>query len=274
MKKTIANLLLASSTLLVGCLKEIDINTFSVEKKVVIEGNISNDKSSVLVKVSWTGEVTKTSDFLMNNDAKVKVIVDGTTHNIPFKGDGIYSSNNIIPEVGKEYKLIVEVGKETYTAKTVFPAAVNSTLVSSGLTEYSTHRQKIALTFPAGDSYVRFQSSVNRIYLSEREFDLGSYQDHNTGDTLHMHEYILKEPELGSYDYTNYLPGDTFFTTIHTLDKATHNYFFQMNEAIYQADVPSLISTPPYNPVNNFDQTEVYGYFGAYQVTEIIEVFQ
>lgn len=247
-----------------SCEKEIDLKIDENDKKIVIQGNISNDESAVVVLITKSGQFHQTSDFQTVNTAEVSVLVDGVSHQIPFVGGGYYKYDGILPEEGKVYALTVEVEGDTYTAKTIYPKGVDASLVDLDFIPGDSYiKIKNAIDFNKGKTYLKTKWAVNGVFPSYSFYNLGRHVNENDGDTLHIEEYFYKEG-TGGFG-SSFIPGDVLETFYYSLDATTYNYFEDLAFAGYQ----ELGSLNPYNPKNNFDQLNVLGYFGAYQLTKL-----
>lgn len=247
-----------------SCRRESDIEDEVSEKRIVIEGNITNGKDAAVIKISKSGGIKQTSGFEKINSAIVSVEVDGTSYNISNFGNGEYSSDEFVPVVGKQYNLTVKVEGKKYTASTIFPEPIGTTLVSSTPIMYSTNyrAQKIALEFAEGNSYYRIKNRVNEQELKGYPYSVDYYKSKMAGDTIHYITWAEKE--------NPFIVGDSIATHICSVDKVTADYFESLAEAADQG----ILDYNPFNPKNNFNETNIYGYFGSCNESVVKWYFQ
>lgn len=250
-----------------GCRRELDANDIKFDQKIVIEGNVTNGEDAVVIRVTKSGGIQQTSKFDKVNTATVSVEVDGVAHNISGTGEGYYRYDGFTPVAGKRYNLTVKVSGKTYTASTIFPDKIDATLISSDSGMYSSNNriQKIAVEYNAGDNYIRIKDKVNEAELNGDFYNMYSKKNKVAGDTSHIFNHVYKyDPVNPDLPYP-FLPGDSIVSQICSIDKVTFEYFEKWLEAKDQG----LLDYNPFNPKNNFNETDVYGYFGSSNVTTV-----
>lgn len=123
MKKSIYIFLLLFSV--VGCEKVIDVDLNDANPAIVIEGNLSRFPIVAEVKLSKTGSYF--GDSFVEKISGASVIVEndlGELYRFEEIKEGIYKSNEIVPEHEMLYKLIVESEGEIYEASSTLHQTV------------------------------------------------------------------------------------------------------------------------------------------------------
>jgi hypothetical protein len=104
-------------TVFISCEKDVtnDVTLNSIER-LIIEGGIERNSNNTFQAI----RLTKTLPFLTNSsnpsvvDAIVTVSDGDTTWDFIHSGDGNYTNNNILPEIGKTYTITIIWNNETY----------------------------------------------------------------------------------------------------------------------------------------------------------------
>ncbi|MCA6422167.1 MAG: DUF4249 domain-containing protein [Flavobacterium sp.] len=117
--KNLKNILFSviAITVFLSCEEDVtnDVTLNSIER-LVIEGGIERNSNSTFQAI----RLTKTLPFLTNTpnqgvlDAVVTVSDGVTTWNFTHSGNGNYSNNNLLPEIGKTYTITIIWNNETY----------------------------------------------------------------------------------------------------------------------------------------------------------------
>lgn len=253
---------LCLSIFVISCQREVDIDLNSSDKKLIIEGNVSNEDTSVVVRLTKSGGYGKNTSYEVINNATVQLTTNGTTYNIPYTSDGYYKFSGITPVTNQKFEVSIFYDDNTYKASTIFPKKVKTQLIgglSDGIYGYL---QNFQLEFEAGNSFVRIKSNANTETNPGSFYNLNEFINMNAGETFEANQYVSKN----SNDSPYFLPGDSITTKTFSIDSTTYAYFLEYQEAT-EGDI--LFSRNPYNPTNNFNEQDVYGYFGSYQVTSI-----
>ncbi len=110
------NILLSGVILFLAysCESVLFIELEESDKLIVINGAISND-SIVAIQVSRTRHILDNAPIIPLETAIVKLYRDGTLmEQLPYTGNGLYSSESYVPSIGSEY--VIEVENQGYPA--------------------------------------------------------------------------------------------------------------------------------------------------------------
>lgn len=251
---------------LTSCTREFDFDVDSIDKKLVIEGNISNENIPVVIRITKSGGYGDDATYDPVDNASITLNVDGSTYMIPNTGDGYYKFSGITPIEGKTYSLTVVHKNKTYTTSTIFPLKVKSSLTGGIIDGIYGYLHRLDLKFKKGDSFVRVKSHVNDHAIIGNFYDLEEHYEMYDGETIERTQYIQKLKDGNINNPQFFFPGDSVTTKVYSIDKRTFAYFLEYQDAT-GGDI--LFSTTPYNPASNFNQYGVYGYFGSYQVSTV-----
>ncbi|MEQ9168642.1 MAG: DUF4249 family protein, partial [Fulvivirga sp.] len=128
MKNTFFNNVIFLATcafFITSCTEVIDIDLNSSDPEIVIEGNISNNGESAVVKITESINFDESNDFTNVENALVTLNDDmGNSEILVEMSPGIYSSNSLIGTIGNTYFLIVEAKGNTLTSQSIIPNRV------------------------------------------------------------------------------------------------------------------------------------------------------
>lgn len=238
-----------------SCEKVIDIKLKEADKKIVIEGNISNiPNSPVEIRVSQTKAFEENNKFDGVSGARVTIHINDTTYTLTEDSAGIYRTTACKGVPGSTYQLAVSVNGATYTSASFMPPPVIlDTLTvenlafggSSNLTIYPNYKDPPGI----GNSYrlVEYKNGVQvkRIFAQNDEL--------SDGLTI-TRPLINPDGDLKS--------GDTMRVDLQCIDANVYKYWFSLD----QSATGENQSAAPTNPVTNISGGGL-GYFSAYSVS-------
>ena len=239
-----------------SCEKVIDVNLKEADKKIVIEGNISNIRNSpVEVKVSQTKAFEESNNFDGVSGATVSIHVNDTSYALSEDSAGIYRTTACKGVQGSTYQLTVTVNGATYTSTSTMPPQLVSldTLTvenitfggSSNLTIFPNYQDPAG----SGNNYrlVEYRNGVQikRVFAQNDELSDG---------LIITRPLINPDGELKS--------GDSIRVDLQCIDANMYKYWFSLDES---ATGESQSATPT-NPITNISGGAL-GYFSAYSVS-------
>ncbi len=259
MRKIIIYITLIFTTIFISCENEIDLDLDQSAQRLVIQGNVSNNDTSVAVLITKTGGLNQESDYETVNTAEVRLKYDGITLDIPSTGSGNYNYVGLIPELGKEYNLEVMIDGKTYKANTTFPSEIEANALTPEVDFVDPFVElQNSIKCKKGSNYLWYLSGKNGVPDPNYYLYVSPYFIENDGDSV-----IKTTSFYISFD-GNLSVGDTITSFYRNIDAVTYDYFSELIEASYQ-DIGNL---NPFNAKGNFDDVSVLGYFGSYYQSE------
>lgn len=262
MKRTFldSSALLVIAFALSSCTKVIDINLNAAAPKLVIEGNISDQPSSCIVKLSTTVNFDESNTFPPVTGAVITLSDNsGNAATLSETSPGIYTTSSMQAVIGRAYTLSVTTGGNTYTAISTVPNAVNiDTLtqdsISTGFGSSAKETKYVNVLFndPAGiNNYYRFVEIIN-----------GAVSDAIFIDDDRLRDGFTITDGLFQRDSTLHT-GDGVTVLLQSIDKGVFNYFTTFLQ-LTGGGRGGQTATPA-NPVSNINGGAL-GYFSAYSV--------
>jgi hypothetical protein len=254
MKSHLTGLLFLSILLFTSCEKVIDVNVRDADKKLVIEGVLTDQSGDCLVKISRTKSLSSTNDFDGVSGASVQIRDNnGTVVQLRETAAGQYRSD-LMGTPGSSYELTVNLGGQTYTAVSRMPTsiAIDSLYVSEmdmmGKRQFVTN---VVFTDPieAGNAY-RLVQYVNEV--KNKMFIV--LKDDVTNGRKNTVSFFNDSDELKK--------GDRIRVQLQSIDPAVYTYWY----SLWRGSTGEGNSTSPANPVTNVRGGSL-GYFSAQAVT-------
>lgn len=237
-----------------SCEKVIDVTVSDADKKLVIEGVVTDQRGDCLVKVSRTKSLTSSNEMDAVSGASVQIRDgNGAVVQLTETAAGQYRSD-LMGQPGTTYELTVKLGGQTYTAVSSMPPsiAIDSLYVSEmdmmGEKQYVTN---VVFSDPteAGNAYrfVQYWNEVkNKMYMVQKD-DLTNGRK-NTVSFFHQMDELKK--------------GDRIRVQLQSIDPAVYTYWY----SLWQGSTGEGNATSPANPVSNI-RGGALGYFSAQAVT-------
>jgi hypothetical protein len=253
--------LIACSLAFVSCQKVVDIEVNTSSSQIVIEGNLSNIRSTQYVKISRSVAYTSTNVYPPVSGADVRV-TDNLGNSWKFNEStfaGMYSFGPLRGQPGRTYTLNVVVEGKTYTGTSVMPDVVPvDSLTLSTITFGSTTRKLVAINFtdPRGvQNNYRYILRINgrqnnRIYVDD---------DRLTDGNL-IKEELFPGNDEEEEENDDLKTGDRAEVEVQNIDKKVFNYWFSLRQ---QSRGGPGGGTTPGNPPSNLSNNAL-GYFSAH----------
>jgi len=264
------------AAVILGCTPQPDINIQPYSSKLVIDGSIEQDNFPRVV-LSYSASYFQNIDSasirdLLVTTAKVTVSDGDETEVLTLKRDNnsfppyVYQGTSIKGQVGKVYKLLIELKGEKYTASTTIPPLVKFDQLWFELAPGKDSLGYIYGKFTDNaneENYYRvFTERVNidsryiPIYLSA----VGDQYFNGKSFTFS----ILRGPE----DFTNVIDdlyfrkGDTVMIKLCTTDKAHFDFWRTVERELYVVGNP--FSSSGNDIISNIDNKKALGVWGGY----------
>jgi Domain of unknown function (DUF4249) len=251
-------LLIATPALLTSCEKVIDLDLNTAEKKYVIEGFITDQPGTSIVRISQTKNFDEDNTFIGISGATITVRENGGAAT-PFSetSPGAYEASALVGTSGKEYTLSVNVGGKFFSATSTMPQKINldSIYITDELIFTDTRKiVNAVIEDPAGlGNNYRFVQYVNNIKENQVLIRNDEYSD---GRRIVNKLFYFAEDE----DSTRKIEtGDEVKIDMQCIDRNIYKYWFSLDRS---ATGGSGQATPS-NPVSNI-QGGALGYFSAH----------
>ena len=239
-----------------SCEKVIEFDLSESKAMMVIEANITSNKTSFTVLISKTSPYFGASTDSRVTGAKVSVRSErGKARYFEETAPGTYTLEKIWAIAGYWYILDVEYEGVTYTARSFMNEPVPIVDLSFSYVDGfgffdSGYKVKCYIRDPAGiENYYRLKYYVNGKPMNDKdEISLFS-------DQLFDGKVIALGQRSMVFEET-----DTLTIELQSIDKATYNYFSTL-ESI--SGIEAIRSASPANPISNFNNGAL-GYFSAY----------
>ncbi len=250
-------ILLFLFSVLSSCEKVINVKLTEADKKIVIEGNISNRNEPVEVRISQTKAFEESNAFNGISGAMVTIGVNDTAYTLVEDEDtaGIYRTTACKGFPGAAYQLTVLLNGATYTSTSAMPVQLVSldTLTvenlafggSSNLTIYPSYKDPAGL----GNSYrlIEYQNGD----LVKQQFP---QNDDLSDGLIQTRPLINPDSDLQS--------GDTVRVDLQCIDPNVYKYWYSLTESA----TGDGGSATPANPITNI-KGGALGYFSAYSIS-------
>ncbi len=240
-----------------SCEKVVMIDLNSVNPKLVVEANITNEPGPYTVKLSHTINYYDPNVFPTVSGALVTISDNaGNVDTLTEVSPGEYHTSTMTGTEGRTYILNIFADGQSYAAISTMPYGVpidslNYTLNSTG-------------NFPSYRVVCKFTDPIST---------LNYYKLHlSSNDTL----AFISDDRLLSDKFTNgqemsitrgrahLLVNDTIFASLESISKATYDYYTTIVDV--QGGIRQFMSAPPANPITNISNGGL-GYFNAMAVS-------
>ena len=277
-----------------GCQEKIaDYKPEGQEPKLVVDATISDSTSLHFVKLSMSVDLLSSKIPPAVNDAQV-IVKDNTlnlidTFKLESGNNGIYLPSKVWKGIpGNSYSIKIVTTTKTVNATEVMPNWSNFSIDSLRpvFREEATSQRvenKSYNDYFFGKQYINRGDSVYRIrvygfvnipyrvniqmliFRNSSEFYTRGYLINNINEVPINSFYIFPPSGDGPPTSTNYLLNDTVTVVLKGITNECFDYYRSLN-AVLNSD-GGLFNSPPGNPVNNFNDKEVFGYFRTVRLT-------
>jgi hypothetical protein len=253
---TIALFVLSS---LLSCTKVVNINLNDSAPRIIIEGEISDQRSSCYIRLSKSVNFNEPNTFPPVTGALVTINDDqGNKSELTETSAGYYIAPSYRGAFDRTYTVMVTAEGKTYTASSKMNMPVTIDFIGQDVFNFNGFGApgkiifvKIQYVDPAGiTNYYRFVEIINGKVSDEILVDNDVLRD---GNNI-TQEIFRRDPTLN--------PGDSVTILLEAIDKNVYNYFSQLNQITENFGGQSAT---PANPTSNFDNG-AFGYFSAYSV--------
>ncbi|GAB2973829.1 hypothetical protein GCM10027049_04970 [Mucilaginibacter puniceus] len=239
-----------------GCEKVIDLKLKDASPQLVIEGNVTNQLTNHIVKISKSVPFTDSNKFPAVSGAVVTINDDkGNVYNLIESSPGTYITPRFAGRTNYKYTLTVNVNGQTYTGSSVMPLIVRFDNLSYKDSFFDSNKKIMTVHYQDPPNvvnqyhYVIYIDGVqikNTILVNNDNFTNGRYVD----DDLFQTENDI-------------LVGQNITVEAQCIDNNIYTYLFSLREQLTGGPAPTP-SNPPSNLNNN-----ALGYFSAHTVQRL-----
>jgi hypothetical protein len=260
LKRIIYTALLFSGVLLISsCEDVIDVDLKTPPNQIVIEGNITDQNTTQVVKISQSVPYTNTNTYPPVIGATVTV-TDDTGHTFVFSETtpGTYTGGPLRGQYGHTYNLNVNANSNTYTASSTMPQPIKIDSLSIKAITFGGNETKIVQVHykdPADvKNQYRFVLSINNI-LTKRVY---AEDDRLTNGNEVTDQLFYDDDE----DNKELVAGDEAKVELQCIDENVFTYWFTLRQ---QSQNGPGGGVTPGNPPSNISNNAL-GYFSAHTV--------
>jgi len=234
----------------------ISLDLHNAAKRLVVEGNITNQAGGCKVLLSQTADFDADNTFPPVSGASV-IISDntGNTTTLTETSPGTYTAS-LVGVTGVTYRLKVVANGNTITSESVMPAQVDLEKL------YITEDQIFGNTWKLANiefddpsdpgHYYQFVQWINgvkvtQIYTANNELTAG------------RHQIVKLYLDPNTKDHYKIKTGDFVYVEMQCLDKGAYTYWFSAQQSATGENQNAV----PANPVSNL-QGNALGYFSAH----------
>ncbi len=247
------SILVAAITLLLfsGCEKVIDLKLNNAAPQLVIEGNVINQFTNHIVKISQSVPFTDSNVFPAVSGAVVTINDDrGNVYSLTESSPGTYITPKFTGRTNYKYTLTVTVNGQTYTGSSVMPPFVRFDNLSYKESFFDSNKKVMTIHYQDPPNvanqyhfimYIDGVQIKNTILVNNDNFTNGRYVD----DDLFQNDNDI-------------LVGQNITVEAQCIDNNIYTYLFALREQLTGGPAPTP-SNPPSNLSNN-----ALGYFSAH----------
>jgi hypothetical protein len=238
--------------LISSCKNTIDLKLANAASQLVIEGTVKDQIGPQVVTITKSIPFDNTNTFPPVSGATVKLTdQNGVTRTLTERGAGVYLSSSFIGRVNQRYTLNVTVAGQTYTAQSTMPEKVLIDSIALSVQRVGNKTTKTIIIFYQDPlttpNQYRFVLSVNgvlvkRVFARNDQFNNGRFVQ-----------------QLLYQDDVTLTSGDKVDIEMQSIDNNVYTYWYTFTQ-----QSSGFNSTTPTNPPNNFNRTDVLGYFSAH----------
>lgn len=247
-----------------ACEEVIDIDLNTADPALVIEGIITDEAESAIVRISRTTGFFNPSDPPAVAGANVTISPQpGSILLLQEVIPGVYIAPGSTAQTGKNYSLEVEIDGERYTGSSYMPEKI---AIDSLVPEYYPGGRfsgpvtfvRCFFTDPAGEkNYYRI-----RMYKNNMQSAFYYLLDDRFSDGLPVNFFLFGEA---------FQPGDTAVVELLSIDFASFDYFSTLSEVV--GTTQQGFGSTPANPNSNLSPGAL-GYFSAMAVARDTLIIQ
>jgi hypothetical protein len=244
----------------VSCYRDaIDLDLDGIPSQVVIEGIITDQPGSYVVRISKPVDFSRAGELHPVSGAEV-MIADDTGNSVILRegNNGYYPTQSIQGFPGRTYSLSVSIEGKKYTATSTMPEAIELDSIRI-IPIYGTVNEVICyFTDPAGvENFCRLKAFQN----GELMYTYLYHDRYSDGQQIVIDNI---EP--------NFYSGDHVEIQLWTIDEAVFEYFEMISESSQGTNASATLFTL-YNPKTNISNNAL-GYFSAHTFRKYTFVVQ
>lgn len=234
-----------------SCEKVIDLKLDNVEPLIVIEGGVSDQNESQIVRVSKTYNFTEPNRFNGLSGAKIVLTGgNGSTVNYTEVSPGVYQTAKFRGVSGSKYTLDVTVDGKTYNASSIMPARVMlDSITFKQFNFFGSINTYVAVNY---NDPVAIQNQYRYILKVKGKIEQDMVGEDRFNDGNKVSEVIL-------FELDDLVSGDTLGVDFQCIDRNVYRYFYSLGQNSGTGGPP----VAPANPVSNFNNGAL-GVFNAY----------
>ena len=249
------------SVTLNSCQKVISVDLNNANPHIVIEGVVSDQPGPYTVKISMTGDYFTPSLYFPPVTGAQVVITDdkGQRDSLKETAPGTYLSTSLVGIEGRTYAMSVMNQGTTYNASSYMPTKV---LIDS---LYAVARTGSS-SEPGFYIYITFKdpTEIGNYYRLNLTTSAPIPEDSIDGRRYRLYtDKLTNGNEMSERIRTtgNVHSGDTITVELISLDYASYEYFYTLNDVLISDRSPTSLS--PANPNTNLSNGSL-GYFSAF----------
>jgi hypothetical protein len=239
----------------ISCTKVVNINLNSSAPRLIIEGGISDQPASCIVKLSKSVNFDEPNTFPHVSGASVIISDDlGNKATLFENKPGSYFNVTLEGIPGRTYTLTVASEGKTYTAVSTMPDPVAIDTIS---------QDSFTMGFGSGTKvkFVRIQYSDPKGI--ENYYRFVEENNGKLSNSIYTDNDILRDGNIVNQEIVHIDPslqtGDRVVIYLYTIDKQVFNYFEQLRQI---TEGYGGQTATPANPVSNLTNGAL-GYFSA-----------
>lgn len=260
-RKNIVALVFFAGLFLSGCEKVIEVELDNVAPVIVIDGGISDQNESQVVKISRTYNFTEPNKYNAVTGAKLVLTrPNGSLMDYTEVSPGVYQTTRMRGMPGATYKLDVTVDGKTYSANSTMPGRVMlDSLTFKQFDFFGTVNTYIAVNYLDPELTQNQYRYILKIKGKTVE-DMVNEDRFNNGN---------KVSDAIFYELEDLITGDSLHVEFQCIDRNVYRYFYSLGQ-ISGGNGPPVA---PANPVSNFSNGAL-GIFNAHTSSKRTAVFK
>ncbi len=245
-----------------SCTKIIDVDLNSVDPKVIIEADITDQAVGYRVKITKSVNFSDANNFPAIKGAVVTISDNtGSTQMLTETSAGIYTLKDAKGVSGKTYFLKVVADGKTYSASSTMPKAVDFKGVQivenvKRPTSFDKSYTYFPIFFDPADEQNNYLFNIFNKGVKDKGFNR-VFNDNVTNGLPNQRPIVnASNFKVNAKDTLNF--------EMYCIDKNAYDYYYTLNQI---ADGTGSSATPA-NPISNISGGAL-GYFSAYTVRKV-----
>ena len=245
---------------LISCEEIISIDLNNADKKIVIEGTITDQPGPYTVKITKTTDYYNPGSYPTVSGAQVTITDDlGFSEQLHETADGIYQTINLQGTSGRTYTLTVNSEGETYNAVSYLPQPTEiDSLYYKKSEEGVRHKDKEGYNLTVNFTDKPGVEDYKRIKI---------YRNGKLQNGYFLYNGRLSDGNKIEYDriHIAFELNDFVFVELLSIDEVTYEYYSTISNATASSGGNKIQTKIPANPNSNLSG-DALGYFGAFTV--------